>query len=212
MDAKEEAIYRAKAFIRRSLTDCFQADAEPLPGLTLHDYLAIKHEFAEATADRKREFCQAVVDEAWSWRIEDMVAEVRRGGRASQAAHAWLLQGVVLFTAYAMPLPPLLQEYAVTNGLLGKRPPGRPTELRNSGKVGIAMAVAILTRCGLPRARNRYTQPTSPTACSAVAEILKEIGIIRTEAAVEKAFEQHRQLAEKMAAVYPTGFVRKQLL
>jgi hypothetical protein len=134
---------------------------------------------------------------------------VTKGRQGDWIAHVQLCRAAGLLTAYAEPLPPLLQEYMIVDALTFKRRRGRRTGGDHpNAKVAIAAAVAMLVNSGLNRTRNRYTRSSSPTACSIVVEILQELRklgitkITKTEAAVEKICEQHRHCKFRFAPAY----------
>jgi hypothetical protein len=163
---------------------------------TRSDYIDCKRKFDKAGAAYK----QALVDFArtQATTVDERIVDAARQG--DRDAHVYLWWVAVWLTAHTVPLPPLLQEYIVVDAPVFKRCRGRRPGGDIVARGGIALAVAVLTRYGIPLTRNRHTRTPGPTACAIVVEILKEIGITKTEAAVEKIFYEHRQHSERVAA------------
>jgi hypothetical protein len=163
---------------------------------TRAEYVKLKGEFDGADATGRKQLRDRFADGDESFR--DAVANARRG---NQGAHFYLWRIALAFTAFAEPLPPLLQEYMAVNAPAFKRLQGRQERLNPTPHeaTGIAGIVALLVRHGFRPYRHRGSQSNAPTAYSIVVDALRQVGVTKTEAAVEKIYEQHPQLREVWA-------------
>jgi hypothetical protein len=174
----QEARALAKEFLAHELSCAVAVDTFAVP--TRDEYLAIKREFDKASAEDKsllRRFARCSAG-------PNKYARARRG---DWNTHVHLCRAAVVLTAYAEPLPPLLQEYMIVDAPAFRRRQGRSTGgNRPNANAAIAATVALLTNNSIKRTRNRQRRANRLTACLMVAEILRELGITKTEVAVEE--------------------------
>jgi hypothetical protein len=187
------------------------------PPPTRDDYLDYKREFDEADAAGKRDLQRishdAGVDEHKYY--EDMAASARRG---TEVAHLTLWWDALSYTAYAIPLPPPLQEYMTVDAPAFKRRPGGQERLFPTYETEcIAGMVALLARNGINPYRHRNSRSDAPTACSIVAVALQKAAnnlqrpeLKKTEGAVEKLYEKLYWIRES-AADQIKNFIKERL-
>jgi hypothetical protein len=188
MKTEEEAALRARALAKEYLAHVLSCAVDTMAVPTRDDYLAIKREFDEASAEDKsllRSFARCSAG-------PDQYARARRG---DWDTHVHLCRAAVVLAAYAEPLPRMLQEYMIVDAPTFKQRRGRRTGGdRPNTDTAIAATVALLVNSGIKRTRNRHRRTNRLTACLMVVEILRELGITRTEAAVEEICRKYRHV------------------
>jgi hypothetical protein len=183
MDAKEEAAARARAVVRRFLTRHADALQPPTRGNGVYTFNPVPS--AESVA----------LYERW---IENTIVNVHRYNYKSN--HEFLCALAAEFVARGVGLPPDLQKYMAVDAPRFKRKRGRPRWGGCFADVAIAAAVTLASQIdGLNRTRNRSrdrnhrrTADAAVTASTIVVEVLRQFGITKTEAAVEKIWEKNR--------------------
>jgi hypothetical protein len=185
------AKFLAMWFTPDMVRDVKESDQWRMSAPTRDEYLYWKREFDEADAEGRRQLKNRFI--IGDPTLEGIIADARQGGVSS---HFTLWDCALGLTACAEPLLSLLQEYMAVDAPAFRRRPGRQGRSLGAGHevAGIASIVALLAKNGLNPYRNREPRSGTapPTACSIVAEELRRVGIIKTEAAVEKIFEQDR--------------------
>jgi hypothetical protein len=121
------------------------------------------------------------------------VLDAARGG--NPVAHETVCAIAADLTSRGEHLPLPLQQYMTKDAPAFRRPRGRPRGSDWVKGAAIARAVdALVELTDLNKTTNRSSRSdgTRPSACSIVAEVLKErFGVSKTEAAVEKISEEY---------------------
>jgi hypothetical protein len=129
---------------------------------------------------------------------EEIPRELLDAARSGQELAREMVHAIAArLVARREPLPLALQEYLATAPAF-RRPRGRPRGTDCFEGAAIADAVAMLVNLDLGFRRGRNRSPSGgarPTAFSIVAEALRQLGVRKSEEAVEKTWQKYRGLA-----------------